>query len=138
MNLKKETIKELKENGKTLDDVLFICGNDFRVSLENFLMYSDTEYDNGYGGQEVASDLKIIGKDFIMIRHEYDGSEYWGYYSTIPPEKTECVCCFTQRQVEKLRSMITDENGFPIDKYVMSGGSLKEYNDEAKGGNRFG
>ena len=138
MNLKTETIKVLEKHGKTLDDIVSVCGIDFNIPLENFLRYADTEYDSGYGGQEVASDLKIIGKDFIMIRREYDGSESWRFLSTIPPGRTENVCCFTNRQAEKLRAMITDENGFPIDTYVMSGGSLKEYNDEAKGGSRYG
>ena len=138
MNLKTETIEALKYRGKTLYDIVAVCGVDFQVPLENFLRYADTEYDNGYGGQEVASDLKIIGKDFIMVRHEYDGMECWRYFSTVPPEKVKNVRCFTNRQAQKCRSMITDENGFPIDSYVMSGGSLKEYQDEARGGSRYG
>ena len=138
MNLKTETIGMLRNHGKTLDDIVAVCGIDFQVPLENFLRYADTEYDNGYGGQEVASDLKIIGKDFIMVRHEYDGSECWRYYSTVPLEKTENVRCFTNRQAQKCRSLITDEYGFPIDTDVMSGGTLKQYHDEARGGSRYG
>lgn len=32
MNLWNETIAELKNNGKTFDDVLTICGNEFQIT----------------------------------------------------------------------------------------------------------
>ncbi|MDU0406154.1 hypothetical protein ML8HA_01956 [Lactococcus lactis] len=36
-----------------------------------------TNYDSGYGGQEIAYNLMIKGNGFIMTRGEYDGSEWW-------------------------------------------------------------
>lgn len=80
MNLWKETVKNLEENGKSFDDVVIICGNDFQITKENFeIVAKQTDYDNGYGGQEVAQDLKIIGNGFVMVRNEYDGSEWWEF-----------------------------------------------------------
>ena len=82
MNLWKETINKLESNRKSFDDVMIICGNDFQITKDNFeRIAKKTDYDNGYGGQEVAHDLKIIGDGFTMIRNEYDGSEWWEFIS---------------------------------------------------------
>lgn len=83
-NLKTETIEDLKQNGKTLKDVLW-CGNeDFGwFTIEDFLELANKYYDNGYGGAEVIKDLYIVGEDFWLERHEYDGSEWWEY-KTMP------------------------------------------------------
>lgn len=79
-NLWKETIEKLESNGFTFDDVLSIYGNDFQITKENFEeIAKSTNYNNGYGGQEVASDLTILGNSFIMTRGEYDGSEWWEF-----------------------------------------------------------
>lgn len=80
MNLWKETIKKLEDNGFTFDDVLSIYGNDFQITKENFEeVAKKTDYYSGYGGQEVACDLTILGNSFIMTRGEYDGSEWWEF-----------------------------------------------------------
>ena len=79
-----ETVAKLEENGKTFDDVEWIGGDDFEITKENFKNISHFCYDSGYGGQEVARDLKLVGKDFIMIRGEYDGSEWWEFIKTKP------------------------------------------------------
>ena len=76
-NLWKETICDLAENGKTWDDVIGICCDDFQITKEQFEKLANREYDNGYGGAEVAQDLMIVGADFWLERHEYDGSEWW-------------------------------------------------------------
>ena len=77
-NLWKETIQKLKEHNLSFDDVVAIYGNDFQITKENFEeVAKKTNYYSGYGGQEVASDLKILGNNFIMTRGEYDGSEWW-------------------------------------------------------------
>ena len=81
MNLKKETLKELADNGKSWSDILGVCGNDFQIDKELFLKLADREYNDGYGGEEVACDLKIVGNDFWLERHSYDGSEWWEFKS---------------------------------------------------------
>lgn len=92
MNLWKETIQVLKENNKLFDDVNIICGNDFQITKENFMEIAQkTDYDSGYGGQEVARDLKIIGNNFMMIRNEYDGSEWWEFESFSIPKNIKII-----------------------------------------------
>lgn len=83
MNLREETVFCLEENGKSWLDVTAICGNDFKVDKENFKEVAlNTECDPLYGSQVIASDLKIFGKDFVMMRLEYEGLERWGYINT--------------------------------------------------------
>lgn len=86
MNLYKETIEILAENGRTFDDVVAICGSEFQITKEDFIRYSNTEYDSGFGGPEVAEDLLVVGYDFWLERHEYDGSEWWEF-KTMPKYK---------------------------------------------------
>lgn len=81
INFKEETLEVLKENGKTWDDVLFVQCDDFSVknNKDEILKLMDFNYDNGYGGQEIAKDLIFVGKDWWIERHEYDGSEWWEF-----------------------------------------------------------
>lgn len=79
MNLWEETIEKLQKNGKTFDDVVYICGSEFKITKEDFVKYSKTDYDSGFGAPEVAEDLIVVGTDFWLERHEYDGSEWWEY-----------------------------------------------------------
>ena len=88
MNLMNETVRSLEKNGKTKDDVLWCGSEDFGSFLwEDFVELADTEYDAGFGGQEVAKDLLIVGADFWLERWEYDGSEGWEY-KTFPKMKS--------------------------------------------------
>lgn len=86
MNLKKETLEILKENNKSWDDVVAVCGKDFQITKEDFVKYSDTEYDSSFGAAEVAEDLIIVGEGWWLERAEYDGSEWWEY-KTFPDYK---------------------------------------------------
>lgn len=79
MNLYSETMEVLSRNGKTFDDVIAICGSEFQITKEDFVKYSNTDYDDGFGALEVAEDLVIIGNDFWLERYEYDGSECWEF-----------------------------------------------------------
>lgn len=82
-NLLEETIKILKEYRKEISDIKWIGNYDYYVNIDDFLRVADTNYDSGYGGQEVATDLFIVGDDWWLERHEYDGSEWWEF-KTIP------------------------------------------------------
>lgn len=85
-NLWTETVDFLEKYDKTLDDVLYIQGDDFEITKKNFeTVAKDTEYDSGYGAQHVAKDLVLVGEDWWIERYEYDGSEWWEYKS-IPTE----------------------------------------------------
>ena len=79
-NLLDETIAVLEKNGKTISDIVAIQGNDFAISINNFIeIASCTNYDSGYGSQEIACDLKIIGNNWWLERREYDGAEWWEF-----------------------------------------------------------
>jgi hypothetical protein len=81
MNLLKETINVLMTYDKTWSDVLWIGGDDFTISIEDFKKLANREYDNDFGAPKVAQDLKIVGEDWWLERYEYDGAEKWEYKS---------------------------------------------------------
>lgn len=83
-NLKTETLDELTKNGKKPSDVKW-CGSrgHFQFSFDDFLKIADIEYDSGYGGNEIARDLVIVGENWWLERGEYDGSEWWEF-KTLP------------------------------------------------------
>ena len=87
-NLLQETIRELNQHNKTWNDVLWVGGSDFTISIEDFKKLANRDYDNGFGAQEVASDLKVVGKDWWLERCEYDGAEDWEY-KTYPKKPSE-------------------------------------------------
>lgn len=68
-------------HGKTFEDIDWVGSSDGYIPLDAFKQLADIEYYNGYGGQEIASDLIIVGKDFFMTREDYDGSKWWRYCS---------------------------------------------------------
>lgn len=79
-NLLTETIDFLSKHNLTLDDVKVFCGNDFQITRENFIKLADKiNYDNGYGTQIIARDIKLIGNNWWAERYEYDGSEWWEF-----------------------------------------------------------
>lgn len=77
MYLLEETLDAIEESGHTTDDVLYVGSEDGRLQLpwpqaEPVLR---VRYDNGYGDQEIATDLCIRFTDGAMlIRCEYDGA----------------------------------------------------------------
>ena len=88
-NLWEETTKILSKYGKTFDDVLFIQGNNFEITKDNFeIVAKYTNYNTGFGAQRVATDLVLVGKDWWIERGEYDGSEWWDF-KAIPLKKDE-------------------------------------------------
>ena len=94
MNLLKETIDRLTENGLTSDDVLWVGGNNVYSTWENFEEVANADYNSGYGGQEVARDLIIVGRDWWLERLERDDREWWTLksYPKIPPNRVELTC----------------------------------------------
>lgn len=91
MNLLKETLDVLASNNKTESVVLWvgIQRGDYEkrpsisFSWDEFAALADFEYDNGYGGAEIADHLKIVGADWWLERGEYDGAEWWEF-KTLP------------------------------------------------------
>ena len=83
-NLLKETEEILAEHGRKLDDIRFIktSNGDFRPS-NGGRIFLNVNYDSGFGGNEIDLNLKIVGDDWWLERHEYDGSEWWEF-KTLP------------------------------------------------------
>lgn len=78
MNLLKETREILENNGKYIFDVLWI-GTKNAVWDVDIQQLFNVEYDDGFGGQEIPSELIVVGEDWWLERHEYDGSEWWEF-----------------------------------------------------------
>jgi hypothetical protein len=92
MNLTQETILELADRGKTPADVKWCGSQEFGwFSWRDFEKVANRDYDRGYGGQEVAKDLLIVGDSWWLERHEYDGSEWWEYKEKPRKPKTRKV-----------------------------------------------
>ena len=83
INLLQETIDELKTMGKNENDVIWVGNDKVSTSWEHFTKIANVDYSNGYGGAEIDGSLLVVGSDFWLERHEYDGSEWWEY-KTLP------------------------------------------------------
>ena len=85
MNLYDETVETLSLYDKTIADIEYIGSIRTKINTNKALeLMKKTNYDSGFGGQEIACNLMINGNGFIMIRGEYDGSEWWNYIQTDP------------------------------------------------------
>ena len=83
MNLLNETRDILLSNNKTFDDVLFVGDGSThtKMTVKEFLEHANVEYNGGYGIEEINTKLILVGQDFRLEQHEYDGSEWWEYKS---------------------------------------------------------
>lgn len=82
-NLLEETLHILKYHDKTPTDVEWVgsAGGGYAMSWDEFAEIANFEYDSGYGGQEIAKDLVVVGSNWWLDRGEYDGSEWWNFNS---------------------------------------------------------
>lgn len=79
LNLKKETLASLREYGKNAKDVRWVGTEGRETPLDEFWKLADRDYDNGFGGANINENLMVVGDDWWLERHEYDGSEWWEY-----------------------------------------------------------
>ena len=112
-NLKDETLLIMQEHGKDPEDIVWIGCPKFAIGPASFWRLADRIYDDGYGGEEVARDLMIVGSDWWLERHSYDGAEWWEY-KTIPvmPKETrniDRVIRDSDHWVRTLEGMNTEE-----------------------------
>lgn len=88
INLLDETLEVFRDFGITPDQVLYVTDDVFWCTWDEFAIAANRKYDNGYGYQEVWPSLKIVGDGWWFERREYDGSEWWEFYT--PPYKPNC------------------------------------------------
>jgi hypothetical protein len=80
INLYLETVEILGKHNKTLKDIQWVGTEEASIDKDRFFEEAKKiEYDNGYGGTYIATDLIIVGADWWLSRGEYDGSEWWAY-----------------------------------------------------------
>ena len=84
-NLLKETEEKLTEYGKSWKDVRYVSVYDISeqksraISISVFKQAINRNYDDGYGCALVNKSLVVVGDDWWLERHEYDGAEWWEY-----------------------------------------------------------
>lgn len=82
MNLLRETKSAIRKSGHAIGDIVFIGSrkSGHCCTWKEYRKLADVEYDNGYGDQQVASDLTICFRDgSSMWRSERDGAEGWEF-----------------------------------------------------------
>lgn len=102
-NLLEETLGVLSANGKKPEDVYWVGTPELNTGWSEFVKIANVEYNPGYGSQEVATDLLVVGNGWWLERHEYDGSEWWEFKNQplATTEKTNLIAVTTE-QAEQL------------------------------------
>jgi hypothetical protein len=84
ISLLEETIQILAKHGYSTLDILAVIGKDetgnlHSMDVNKFFSIAHRKYDNGDGDHEIDLDLKIIGPNWWLERHEHDESEGWEF-----------------------------------------------------------
>jgi len=79
VNLLRETVEALTENGYSAADVRWVGDRDHWTTWEQFASLADFDYDDGFGAVEIRQELLVVGSGWWLERHEYDGSEWWEF-----------------------------------------------------------
>ena len=79
MNLLKETLEFLIEHDLTSEDVCWVGDGENYCNWNTFAAHASFNYDDSYGCQEINDNLIVVGKDWWLERHDYDGSEWWEF-----------------------------------------------------------
>lgn len=82
-NLLQETLDFLKQYNKTPADVHWVGSGKAIGTWDEFAVFANFDYDDGYGGNEVDGSLVIVGDNWWLERGEYDGAEWWEF-KTLP------------------------------------------------------
>lgn len=98
INLLEETISKLKLHAVSPSDVEWVGTDATWMAWDEFTLVASIDYDNSIGWPEVREDLIIVGKDWWLERHEYDGSEWWEFKKL--PEKPAIHAISTLLDIE--------------------------------------
>ena len=81
INLLQETLKTLEAHNKTIHDVLWVGNGKQSFSWGEFASIANFRYYYGINKQ-----LKVVGEDWWLERHEYDNNEWWEFKILPIPE----------------------------------------------------
>lgn len=114
-NLYEETMEDIKDSGHKISDIIFIGSEKtgHQCTWDEFKELSNVDYDSGFGGQKVASDLIIVFSDGLkMWRGEYDGSEWWEYSTTfqVPKNRKKITNLFAEIGWNTLSDLCDEED----------------------------
>lgn len=82
-NFLEETLEYLEYLKVSTDDVICVVYGDSYMSWDVFAKNADFRYDSSFGNVEISDKIFIYTRDYIMYRHEYDGSEEWRSIKTL-------------------------------------------------------
>ena len=109
MNLLKETKDVLVQHNKTPADVRWVGNNIHAATWEQFEQVADFDYDHGYGGNEISMQFMVVGDDWWLERHEYDGSEWWEYKTMPKPREIDGIMQIMNNEQEIVAPPRTEE-----------------------------
>ena len=90
-NLLMETRDFLERHKKKSIQVRFVQTSQGSMDWATFeKLAANADYDSGFSGPEIAEDLVVVGYDWWMERHEYEGAEWWEF-KTLPSERSRLV-----------------------------------------------
>lgn len=120
-NLYRETMSTLNDHQHVPEEILWVGNEKYKMSWEKFAEFAkDYEYNAGFGGTEVPNDLLIVGRNFWLERHEYDGSEWWEYKEQPKEPVTEFNLSTRDKvyfgEVESLTTLIEGERECGVQK----------------------
>jgi hypothetical protein len=102
-NLWVETIEFLRDHSLIWEEVDYvILDGECVIDKKNFEEVArDTNYDSGWGAQEIRGDLMLVGWNWWAVRKKYNGSEWWEL-RTMPiiPHEIETITKLTTNDWE--------------------------------------
>lgn len=104
MTIKEEILATLDDFDKTTEDIYWVGGMDFTISLDEFWTLADQELKKD---EFIAGDLVIMGNGFWLSReYDYGCCPKWEYH--ILPDKPEIqihITCLAGRHAQTLMEM---------------------------------
>lgn len=102
VNLYDELIEALDKNDKKLSDIKWIgvMGEGCFDTKQFLKIAKEFSYDSGFGLIEINEQLIVVGKDWWLERHEYDGSEWWEFKTM--PVKPDNILKGTDDEIKEI------------------------------------
>lgn len=92
INFLKETKDVLSQNGKTMEDVVWIGTVEVEIPIDEFVrLADDIEYEPDGARYEIATDLIVCGNDWYLERNRYDDYKQRWEFKTVPERPKKIV-----------------------------------------------